>query len=75
MKGEGVGRTSPHDTTDPHPALRADLSLARERRLFVAALETVRTLFFTVQAKETSFRGLASAHKYSGSAACFSLLS
>jgi len=23
MKGEGVGRTSIHDATDPHPALRA----------------------------------------------------
>jgi hypothetical protein len=27
MKGEGVGRTSIHDATDPHPALRAGLSL------------------------------------------------
>jgi len=27
MKGEGVGRTSIHDGTDPHPALRASLSL------------------------------------------------
>jgi len=27
MKGEGVGRTSTHDATDPHPALRAGLSL------------------------------------------------
>ena len=28
MKGEGVGRTSIHDATDPHPALGAGLSLA-----------------------------------------------
>jgi|GEM_PF-648744 len=28
MKGEGVGRASIHDATDPHPALRAGLSLA-----------------------------------------------
>jgi len=29
MKGEGVGRTAIHgDTIDPHPALRAGLSLA-----------------------------------------------
>ncbi len=28
MKGERVGRTSIHDATDPHPALRAGLSLA-----------------------------------------------
>ncbi len=27
MKGEGVGRTSIHHATDPHPALRAGLSL------------------------------------------------
>jgi len=27
MKGEGVGRTSIRDATDPHPALRAGLSL------------------------------------------------
>jgi len=27
MKGEGVGRTSIHDATDPHSALRAGLSL------------------------------------------------
>jgi len=27
MKGEGVGRTSIHDATDPHRALRAGLSL------------------------------------------------
>jgi hypothetical protein len=28
MKGERVGRTSIHHATDPHPALRAGLSLA-----------------------------------------------
>ena len=42
--GEGAGevgaKTSLHDTTDPHPALRAGLSLAREKRLFSAWLGT-----------------------------------
>gem|GEM_PF-2113551 len=123
--GEGEGevgaRTSPHDTTHPHPALRAGLSLqgrgvfpllpwehtvaflhyaprerdpspppsgaervkgeaggstiarrhdppspgaarrplpGRERRLFVAALETVRTSFLTLQAEQTPLRPL-----------------
>ena len=50
-----------HRTATPHPpspgAPRPPLP-ARERRLFVAALETVRTLFFTLQAEQTPLRPL-----------------
>jgi len=39
MKGEGVGRTSIHDATHPHPALRAGLSLAERGVSLLLRLE------------------------------------
>jgi hypothetical protein len=55
MKGEGVGRTSIHDATDPHPALRAGLSLAR-RGVFLLLRWEQTAVFCPLPQRSKPFR-------------------
>ena len=63
MKGEGVGRTWAHDALDPHPALRADLSLEGRGVLFFLRGKMQRLSFTTHPGNETPLRPLLGAER------------
>ena len=53
-----MGAATSHGNTDPHPALRAGLSLARERRFFVASLGTDGSFLRAHSTEQTPVRPL-----------------